>query len=419
VEATPREGRAEEVVDAAPVAPVAAVEPVAPVQAVERAEVPAPAPQARAAYPAPAPAYNDPAAYSFEWLVKDDYTKNDYGQKESRSGANTQGSYHVALPDGRIQTITYSVDGYGGYVANVEYSGEAQYPDTPAYKPAAKAYKAAPAPAYKPAPAPAYKPAPAPTYKPAPAPVYQPRPAPVYPVQPSASVRRYSFRTINDEPVPAEEARSAEGVAVEVFLDEEEFAAPVAPIEVQETARSDGGITVEAPVFAEARAAPLEDLIPAESARSNAGSPDVAPIVPESPAAPVQNYAIEEIARSNEGIADVAPIVPEAPAALVEQIITEESEPKIEAIAPVASAEEPAVDPTEAPVEEEIETTTLLNLLAIPEAPLEADKAPLEIINEVLDEVIEEVAAEEAAVEANAPKAVEEAPLNYRYYYRY
>merc|ERR1712038_999856 len=159
------------------------------------------------AYPAPAPAYSGPAAYSFEWLVKDDYTKNDYGQKESRSGANTQGSYHVALPDGRIQTITYTVDGYGGYVANVQYSGEAQYPDTPAYKPAAKAYKPAPAPAYKPAPAPTYKPAPAPTYKPKPAPVYHP--APSYPVQPAASVRKYSFSIV--APEPAEEARSAEG----------------------------------------------------------------------------------------------------------------------------------------------------------------------------------------------------------------
>merc|ERR1712088_1170035 len=134
----------------------------------------APAPVEAKAAPAPAPAYapveyTGPAAYSYEWLVKDDYTKNDYGQKESRAGANTQGSYHVALPDGRIQTVTYRVDGYGGYVADVSFSGEATYPDEPAYKPAAKAYKPAPAPAYKPAPAPAYKPAPAP----APAPVYK------------------------------------------------------------------------------------------------------------------------------------------------------------------------------------------------------------------------------------------------------
>merc|ERR1712223_1033293 len=65
--------------------------------------------------------------------------------------SNVQGSYTVALPDGRIQKVTYTSNGYDGYVADVTYEGTAVYPEEPAYKPA---------PAYKPVvAAPAYKPA--------------------------------------------------------------------------------------------------------------------------------------------------------------------------------------------------------------------------------------------------------------------
>merc|ERR1711902_236815 len=55
------------------------------------------------------------------------------------------GSYSVALPDGRIQHVTYTSNGYDGYVADVTYEGTAVYPEEPAYKPAPAA------PAYKPA----------------------------------------------------------------------------------------------------------------------------------------------------------------------------------------------------------------------------------------------------------------------------
>merc|ERR1711902_299735 len=69
---------------------------------------------------------------------------------ETSDGAsNVQGSYSVALPDGGIQHVTYSSNGYDGYVADVTYEGTATYPEAPAYKPA---------PAYAPKPAPAYAP---------------------------------------------------------------------------------------------------------------------------------------------------------------------------------------------------------------------------------------------------------------------
>ena len=95
-----------------------------------------PNPDAPSSY-SPAPSYaNVPASYSYDWAVKDDYSSNNYGQNESRNGDKTTGSYYVLLPDGRVQTVTYSVDGYGGYVADVSYSGEAKYPEAPKYKPA-------------------------------------------------------------------------------------------------------------------------------------------------------------------------------------------------------------------------------------------------------------------------------------------
>ena len=54
------------------------------------------------------------------------------------------GSYTVHLPDGRIQTVTYTADHYNGYVADVKYEGTAVYPEAKPYKPAPAAYKPAP-----------------------------------------------------------------------------------------------------------------------------------------------------------------------------------------------------------------------------------------------------------------------------------
>ncbi|XP_063884559.1 cuticle protein 7-like [Scylla paramamosain] len=110
-------------------------------------------------YHAPRPSYHAPAQYAdvaphynAQYAVKDDYSGNDFGAQEARDGYSTQGSYHVLLPDGRLQRVTYHVDGDSGYVAEVTYEGEAQYPQT---------YGHAPAPSYGHAPAPSYSPRPA------------------------------------------------------------------------------------------------------------------------------------------------------------------------------------------------------------------------------------------------------------------
>jgi len=111
----------------------------------------------------PQPSYADvPAQYTFEWQVKDDYASLDFGQQEQRQDANAEGSYYVALPDGRLQKVAYRVDGpYGGFVADITYEGEAQYPEEPA---AAPSYAR---PQYQPAP-------PQPKYPPPPPPKPEP-----------------------------------------------------------------------------------------------------------------------------------------------------------------------------------------------------------------------------------------------------
>merc|ERR1712012_595197 len=80
--------------------------------------------------------------YTFTYAVADDYSKSSFNAEESSDGAsNVQGSYSVALPDGRIQHVKYTSNGYDGFVADVTYEGTAVYPEEKPYVPA-------PAPAY-------------------------------------------------------------------------------------------------------------------------------------------------------------------------------------------------------------------------------------------------------------------------------
>merc|ERR1739844_683910 len=172
----------------------------------------------------PAP-YNAPS-YAFKYTVEDGPYGPVFSHGEERENYNTKGEYQVTLPDGRVKTVTYTVEGPSGFIADVKYDGVSVYPDAPP-----PAY--APAPVYGPAPAapkaaePAAddaeeptnavdlregKSAPAPA-EPAPAPVYKPAPAPYEARQiltPDSSVKKYSFKII--EPEIPEEARQSKAI---------------------------------------------------------------------------------------------------------------------------------------------------------------------------------------------------------------
>merc|ERR1712045_855149 len=82
-----------------------------------------------AGYGQPAAAYGDlaePPVYAYNYGVADDYSGANFAQTEQRDGYATSGSYTVNLPDGRVQTVTYSDNG-DGIVQDVSYSGEPSY----------------------------------------------------------------------------------------------------------------------------------------------------------------------------------------------------------------------------------------------------------------------------------------------------
>merc|ERR1712223_1600357 len=193
------------------------------------------------------PAPYDAPSYAYKYTVEDGPYGPVFSHGESRENYNTKGEYQVNLPDGRVKTVTYTVEGPSGFIADVKYDGVSVYPDAPppayapapVYAPAPAAPKAAepaaddaeeptnavdlregksvPAPA-EPAPAPVYKPAPAPKYKPAPSP-YEARQI----LTPDSSVKKYSFKIIEPE-IPEEdydEEIATEGPLIQEIATEE------------------------------------------------------------------------------------------------------------------------------------------------------------------------------------------------------
>ena len=110
--------------------PTTAYKP-APTPAYKPAPITAYKPAAAPAYkPAPVSYKEHPTSdkhvkYGFQYGVANDYSGLNYAHNEVRDGHATNGGYSVLLPDGRTQTVTYSVgDAYSGFVADVTYTGK-------------------------------------------------------------------------------------------------------------------------------------------------------------------------------------------------------------------------------------------------------------------------------------------------------
>ncbi|XP_042234946.1 cuticle protein 7-like [Homarus americanus] len=107
-------------------------------------------------YPAPQPVYTDnqlykpePKPYAFDYGVQDSYSGANFGHSENSDGNAVKGSYTVALPDGRIQTVTYVADHNNGFQAQVSYEGQAVYPEhnpSPYSQPGPSVYQPGPSP---------------------------------------------------------------------------------------------------------------------------------------------------------------------------------------------------------------------------------------------------------------------------------
>merc|ERR1711962_1148123 len=70
--------------------------------------------------------------FNYEYSVNDLTYSTQFKAAESDDGTGVrEGTYSVALPDGRIQHVIYHTNDLDGYVAQVTYDGTAVYPDPP------------------------------------------------------------------------------------------------------------------------------------------------------------------------------------------------------------------------------------------------------------------------------------------------
>ncbi|KPJ01191.1 Pro-resilin [Papilio xuthus] len=63
---------------------------------------------------------NYASSYEFGYRVRDMHSGNNFGHQEEKKGEETNGQYHVLLPDGRMQNVRYSA-GPEGFHADISY----------------------------------------------------------------------------------------------------------------------------------------------------------------------------------------------------------------------------------------------------------------------------------------------------------
>ncbi|XP_013133972.1 PREDICTED: uncharacterized protein LOC106099840, partial [Papilio polytes] len=66
--------------------------------------------------------FNYASSYEFGYRVHDMHSGNNFGHQEEKKGEETNGQYHVLLPDGRMQNVIYSA-GPEGFHADITYDG--------------------------------------------------------------------------------------------------------------------------------------------------------------------------------------------------------------------------------------------------------------------------------------------------------
>ncbi|CAG7827006.1 unnamed protein product [Allacma fusca] len=76
-----------------------------------------------------------PMPYNYEYEVNDPPSKSYFGHEEAQNEAGrTDGKYFVWLPDGRLMTVTYYVEGDSGFVPKISFSDANFNPPPPTHQ---------------------------------------------------------------------------------------------------------------------------------------------------------------------------------------------------------------------------------------------------------------------------------------------